>query len=40
MKGFGNNKKSEKKILKDAQNNNIKEQIIGKAFLLFTIEIS
>ena len=32
MKGFGNKKKSEKKIIKNAKNNNLKAQIISKAF--------
>jgi len=34
MKGFSNNKKSEKKIKKDLKANNFKAQIINKAFLL------
>ena len=34
MTGFGNNIKSEKKIIKDAKTNNLKAHIIDKAFLL------
>ena len=33
MAGFGNHKKSEKKIKKDVKTNNVKAQIINKAFL-------
>ena len=32
MKGFGNKKKSEKKIIKNTKTNNLKAQIISKAF--------
>ena len=34
MSGFENNKKSVKKIIKDAKTSNLKTQIINKAFLL------
>ena len=34
MAGFGNNKKSEKKIKKDRKTNNLKAQTINQAFLL------
>ena len=34
MTGFGNNKKSKKKIKKDVKANNPKAQIINQAFLL------
>ena len=35
MTGFGNDKKSVKKIIKDAKTNNLKAQIINKAFLIW-----
>ena len=34
MKGFGDNKKSKKKIIKNVKSTNLKAQIINKAFLL------
>ena len=34
MTGFGNNKKSEKKIKKGVKTDNLKAQFINKAFLL------
>ena len=40
MTGFGHDKKSVKKIRKDAQTNNLKAQVITKAFLFRTLGIS
>ena len=34
MTGFGHNKKSERKIIKDAKTYKLKAEIVSKAFLL------